>query len=106
MVASSGVHTGLCSIFVQHTLASLVIQENADRAVLRDLARWMATLAPEGSGYEHHDEGPDERPATCAASSPAPGRPSPSSAGAWASAPGRPLTSWEHRNAPPTGGAW
>lgn len=62
VVARSGVSSGLCSMFVQHTSASLVIQENADPAVLRDLARWMARLAPESEGYEHADEGPDDMP--------------------------------------------
>jgi secondary thiamine-phosphate synthase enzyme len=62
VVADARVETGLCAIFVLHTSASLVIQENADPAVLRDLARWMARLAPEGAGYEHDDEGPDDMP--------------------------------------------
>jgi secondary thiamine-phosphate synthase enzyme len=63
-VRDAAVRTGLCSAFVRHTSASLVIQENADPAVLRDLERWMAKLAPEGSAaYEHDDEGPDDMPA-------------------------------------------
>jgi secondary thiamine-phosphate synthase enzyme len=62
VVGESGVTTGLCTVFVRHTSASLVIQENADPAVLRDLARWMERLAPEGTGYEHDAEGPDDMP--------------------------------------------
>jgi secondary thiamine-phosphate synthase enzyme len=62
VVRQSGVGTGLCTIFVRHTSASLVIQENADPSVLRDLARWMQRLAPEGEGYEHAAEGPDDMP--------------------------------------------
>lgn len=62
VVAESGVTTGLCTVFVRHTSASLVIQENADPSVLRDLARWMERLAPEGTGYEHDAEGPDDMP--------------------------------------------
>lgn len=62
VVADSKVREGTCSLFVQHTSASLVIQENADPAVLRDLARWMAKLAPQGAHYEHDDEGPDDMP--------------------------------------------
>jgi secondary thiamine-phosphate synthase enzyme len=62
VVAEAGVEAGLCSLFLQHTSASLVIQENADPAVLRDLARWMERLAPEGGDYEHRDEGPDDMP--------------------------------------------
>jgi secondary thiamine-phosphate synthase enzyme len=62
-VAASGVTTGLCTLFLRHTSASLVIQENADPAVLRDLATWMARLAPEDPGaYEHDAEGPDDMP--------------------------------------------
>jgi secondary thiamine-phosphate synthase enzyme len=63
-VRTSGVRAGLCNIFVRHTSASLVIQENADPAVLRDLERWMSKLAPEdSSAYEHDAEGPDDMPA-------------------------------------------
>jgi secondary thiamine-phosphate synthase enzyme len=62
IVAQSGVTTGLCTVFVRHTSASLVIQENADPAVLRDLARWMERLAPESGHYEHDAEGPDDMP--------------------------------------------
>jgi secondary thiamine-phosphate synthase enzyme len=63
VVANSGVRTGLCTVFVQHTSASLLIQENADPSVLRDLARWLDRLAPEdSSAYEHDAEGPDDMP--------------------------------------------
>ncbi len=63
LVAASGVHVGLCTLFVRHTSASLVIQENADPAVLRDLARWLGDVAPEGRAWEHDAEGPDDMPA-------------------------------------------
>jgi secondary thiamine-phosphate synthase enzyme len=63
IVSLSGINTGLCTAFVQHTSASLVIQENADPAVLRDLARWMSDLAPESRHWEHDAEGPDDMPA-------------------------------------------
>lgn len=63
IVRAAGVKVGLCNVFVRHTSASLVIQENADPKVLRDLERWMAKLAPEDSAaYEHDDEGPDDMP--------------------------------------------
>ncbi|MGO9838797.1 MAG: secondary thiamine-phosphate synthase enzyme YjbQ [Polyangiaceae bacterium] len=62
VVAASWIATGLCTIFVRHTSASLVIQENADPAVLRDLAAWMERLAPEDAAYEHDAEGPDDMP--------------------------------------------
>lgn len=62
VVHESGVKTGLCTVFLKHTSASLLIQENADPAVLRDLARWMDRMAPEDSRYEHDAEGPDDMP--------------------------------------------
>jgi secondary thiamine-phosphate synthase enzyme len=63
VVRRSQVTTGLCTVFVQHTSASLVIQENADPAVLADLTRFMADLVPESRAWEHDDEGPDDMPA-------------------------------------------
>ena len=64
IVASSAVRVGLCTVFVRHTSASLVVQENADPAVRRDLEAWLERLAPEdASAYEHDDEGPDDMPA-------------------------------------------
>ena len=63
IVGASGVTTGLCTVFVQHTSASLVIQENADPAVRRDLERWIASIAPEDAkAYEHDEEGIDDMP--------------------------------------------
>ena len=61
-VGRAGVRTGLCTVFVQHTSASLVVQENADPAVLRDLERWAERIAPEDAEYEHDAEGPDDMP--------------------------------------------
>lgn len=63
LVAKSGVRTGTCTVFIQHTSASLIIQENADPAVLRDLEDWMSSLAPESRKWEHDAEGPDDMPA-------------------------------------------
>jgi secondary thiamine-phosphate synthase enzyme len=63
VVQKSGVKVGLCTVFVQHTSASLLIQENADPAVLRDLERWMSEVAPESRRWEHDAEGPDDMPA-------------------------------------------
>jgi secondary thiamine-phosphate synthase enzyme len=63
VVRASGVETGQCTVFVQHTSAGLVIQENADPAVLRDLVNWLSKLAPESRDWEHHAEGPDDMPA-------------------------------------------
>jgi secondary thiamine-phosphate synthase enzyme len=62
-VERSKIKTGLCVVFVQHTSASLVIQENADPSVRRDLARWIDGLAPESRAWEHDTEGADDMPA-------------------------------------------
>ncbi|MEO0541953.1 MAG: secondary thiamine-phosphate synthase enzyme YjbQ [Cyanobacteria bacterium P01_A01_bin.105] len=62
-VRDSGVTTGLCSLFLQHTSASLVIQENADPDVLADMETFLTQLVPEGSHYRHSTEGPDDMPA-------------------------------------------
>ena len=64
IVAESDIVTGLCSIFVRHTSASLVIQENADPDVLKDLSNFFATLVPEDpKRYIHSAEGADDMPA-------------------------------------------
>ncbi len=63
VVAASRITQGLCSLFIQHTSASLLITENADPAVRRDLTRYFETLAPESAEYEHDDEGADDMPA-------------------------------------------
>lgn len=63
VVERSRVNTGICVLFVRHTSASLVIQENADPAVLADLEQWLAELAPESRSWAHDDEGPDDMPA-------------------------------------------
>ncbi|WP_126172977.1 secondary thiamine-phosphate synthase enzyme YjbQ [Altericroceibacterium xinjiangense] len=62
-LSRSGIRTGLVTVFCQHTSASLTINENAAPAVRRDLLRWLDGIAPEGDGYEHDDEGPDDMPA-------------------------------------------
>jgi secondary thiamine-phosphate synthase enzyme len=53
---------GLLTVFVCHTSASLVIQENADANVRRDLLDALEALAPEGRAYSHQEEGPDDMP--------------------------------------------
>lgn len=63
-VAASGVQDGVCTLFVQHTSASLVIQENADPDVQRDLQSFFRRLVPEGDPlWTHTAEGPDDMPA-------------------------------------------
>ncbi|HBB36109.1 MAG TPA: hypothetical protein DDZ80_26195 [Cyanobacteria bacterium UBA8803] len=64
VVAESGIDTGLCTVFLRHTSASLIIQENADPDVLKDLSNFFAKLVPEdGKSYIHDAEGPDDMPA-------------------------------------------
>ncbi|GAB4348997.1 MAG: secondary thiamine-phosphate synthase enzyme YjbQ [Immundisolibacter sp.] len=64
VVARSGVLEGLCHVFLHHTSAGLIITENADPAVHRDLLRWLDRLAPmDRHAYEHATEGPDDMPA-------------------------------------------
>jgi secondary thiamine-phosphate synthase enzyme len=63
-VRASGVRIGLCHVFVHHTSASLILCENADPTVRRDLDAFMARLVPDGDRrFEHSDEGPDDMPA-------------------------------------------
>ncbi|WP_345816513.1 secondary thiamine-phosphate synthase enzyme YjbQ [Paraburkholderia sp. PREW-6R] len=63
-VTAQSIDTGLLTLFCRHTSASLLIQENADPSVQRDLERYFATLAPEDADrYEHDAEGPDDMPA-------------------------------------------
>jgi secondary thiamine-phosphate synthase enzyme len=64
VVRSAGVQRGMSTIFLQHTSASLVIQENAAAAARRDLENWMNRLVEEGDElYTHTAEGPDDMPA-------------------------------------------
>lgn len=64
IIAHSGVETGTAHLFVQHTSAGIVISENADPDVRRDLETFMADLVPDGDQrYLHQDEGPDDMPA-------------------------------------------
>lgn len=60
----SGIEDGLLNVFIHHTSASLIIGENADPDVLRDLERFMSDLAPDGDDrFVHQAEGPDDMPA-------------------------------------------
>jgi secondary thiamine-phosphate synthase enzyme len=63
VVRSVGLRHGLCTVFIRHTSASLVIQENADPAVLEDLEAFLSRLVPEGDPlYTHTAEGDDDMP--------------------------------------------
>ena len=63
-VEQSGISSGMCHVFVRHTSASLMLCENADPAVMRDLETFMSRQAPDGDPmFTHTDEGPDDMPA-------------------------------------------
>ena len=63
-VQNSKILNGLCSLYIKHTSASLIIQENADPAVLKDIESFFSRIAPEDESlYEHNSEGPDDMPA-------------------------------------------
>ena len=63
IVGATGLDTGICTIFIRHTSASLTIQENADPSARRDLEEWLQRLVPEHDPlYTHTDEGPDDMP--------------------------------------------
>jgi len=63
-LTASGIRDGLLTLFVRHTSASLIVQENADPDVQADLSRFLARLVPENDPiYQHTQEGPDDMPA-------------------------------------------
>ncbi len=63
VVRGSGVADGLCTIMIQHTSASLTVQENADPSARRDLEAWLERHVPEGDPhFTHTQEGPDDMP--------------------------------------------
>ena len=64
IVARSGIETGMCHVFICHTSASLMLCENADPDVMRDLETFMSRLSPDGDPtFRHTAEGPDDMPA-------------------------------------------
>ena len=64
VVRPSGIRTGICHLFIRHTSASLMLSENADPDVLRDLETFMASKVPDGDPmFRHTAEGPDDMPA-------------------------------------------
>ncbi|MBW2523861.1 MAG: YjbQ family protein [Deltaproteobacteria bacterium] len=100
IVADSSVRTGLVTVFVRHTSASLVIQENADPSVRRDLEHWLAELAPIARGWEHGAEGPDDMPAHAKAALTSTSESIPVTAGRLALGTWQALYLWEHRARP------
>jgi secondary thiamine-phosphate synthase enzyme len=99
VVRRSHVVRGLCSVFIEHTSASLVVQENADPRVLEDLARWMDDRVPEGPLYDHDDEGPDDMPAHIKAAITKTSETLPVDDGRLCLGTWQALYVWEHRNA-------
>ncbi len=97
IVAASGVETGLCVLFVQHTSASLVIQENADPSVRRDMETWIEGVAPESERWEHDAEGPDDMPSHLRAVMTKTSETIPVTRGALALGTWQGIDLWEHR---------
>ncbi len=62
-VSAQAIGMGLLTIWCRHTSASLLVQENADPDVRADLVAFFRRVVPEGAGYRHQDEGPDDMPA-------------------------------------------
>ena len=103
VVEAAAVRTGTCTVFVQHTSASLVIQENAAPSVRRDLQAWMDRLAPEDPGaYEHDDEGPDDMPGHLRAAVTRTSEVVPITDGRLALGTWQAIYLWEHRRTPHT----
>ena len=101
VLARSGIRSGLATVFVTHTSASLLIQENADPEVQRDLERFFARLVPEGDPlFRHVEEGPDDMPAHVRAALTQTSLGIPVSAGALALGTWQALYLYEHRNRP------
>lgn len=90
---------GLCTLFLQHTSASLLIQENADPSARRDLEHWLDRLVPAGDVlYTHTAEGPDDMPAHIKAALTASSLSIPVSKGRLALGTWQGIFLWEHRH--------
>ncbi len=100
-VAGAGFAQGLATVHLQHTSASLLIQENADPEVRRDLERFFARLCPDGDGiFEHTAEGDDDMPAHVRTALTAVNLSIPILRGALALGTWQGIYLWEHRRAP------
>lgn len=98
VVAESGLEEGLCTVFIQHTSASLLIQENADPSAKRDLEAWLNRLVPErDSLYTHTLEGDDDMPAHIKAALTATSLSIPLQGGSLALGTWQGIYLWEHR---------
>lgn len=97
-VASTDVREGLCTLFVQHTSASLVIQENADPSAATDLEQWLDRLVPDSDPlFTHTAEGPDDMPSHVKAALTATSLAIPIVAGALGLGTWQGVFLWEHR---------
>ncbi len=100
-VKSLGVTEGLVTLFIRHTSASLLIQENADPAAREDLEAWLNRLVPEGDPiYTHTQEGPDDMPAHIKAALTATNLSIPLSGGRLMLGTWQGIFLWEHRHRP------
>lgn len=98
IVERSGLREGLCTILIQHTSASLTIQENADPSARRDLEAWMERHVPEGDPlFTHTAEGPDDMPGHIRAALTATTLSIPIEAGRLALGTWQGIFVWEHR---------
>jgi len=101
LVVESDARDGLCTIFIQHTSASLLIQENADPSARHDLERWLNRLVPEGDTlYTHTSEGPDDMPSHIKAALTATSLSVPIIDGRLALGTWQGIYLWEHRRQP------
>ena len=99
-VSRAGVDVGLATVFVRHTSASLIINENADPDVPRDLEAFLQRLVPEGDPlYRHTAEGPDDMPAHVKAALTATSLAIPVTSGRLALGTWQGIFLWEHRRA-------
>ena len=101
IVSGSGVDEGLATIFIRHTSASLIIQENADPSVLEDLQAWMDRSVPQDAQlYAHRAEGPGDMPAHIRAAITASSVTIPVMNGRMALGTWQGIFLWEHRHGP------
>ena len=101
VVDAARIKTGLCTVFIQHTSASLVIQENAAPSVRRDMERWIGQIAPEdANAYEHDDEGIDDMPAHLRSAMTRTSEVVPITKGRLALGTWQAIYLWEHRRSP------
>jgi secondary thiamine-phosphate synthase enzyme len=101
IVDASGVDEGLCTVLIQHTSASLTIQENADPSARRDLGAWLGRLVPEGDpDFTHTTEGPDDMPSHIKAALTSTTLSIPVVRGALALGTWQGIYLWEHRRMP------